>query len=170
MGSVPEARRNQRKNRQETPPSVPQTAEEPSVLARLRGDIAVLPKPLQVLVIMSNVIGVIGLIIAAVAYGTYTPDHVGDAAMKMSIPATGVMVGLYFLMFVVFSWLIVRNRTMGFSGLVLTNITLVIISWTMSQAHQWALAGFVFVFSITSLVLLFNPNSMNWYKQAYAAR
>lgn len=147
-----------------------QATGRPSLFNRLRGEYNVLPKPLQVLVIMSNLVGLIGLIVAIVAYGTYTPDHAGDAEMKMSVPATGVMVGLYFLMFLVFSLMIVRNRTMGFSGLVLTNITLVIISWTISQAGQWALAGFVFLFSVTSLVLLFNPNSLNWYKQAYASR
>lgn len=127
------------------------------------------PKPLQVLVLMSNAVGVIGLIAAVILYSTYTPQA-EDAQMAMSIPATGVMVGLYFFAFVLFGFLILKQKTMGFSGLVLTNVTLVIISWTISQAGQWVLAIAVFVFAVLSLAMMFNPRSLEWYKEAYTGR
>ena len=84
---------------------------------------AKLPSSLAALSVLAILVGAIGLVGAVALYAGYRPIE-GDAEVAMNVPVTGVMVGLYFLTFIVFGVLIIKGKTFGHSGLVLTNVIL----------------------------------------------
>lgn len=125
-----------------------------------------LPVTLAVLSWASLVISAVGIIATLIVYGTYSPQP-GDETVAMNVGVTGVMVGLYFFAFGLFGTMILRGKTWGMSGLVLTHITLLFITITVVKSGQWWLATIFGVVSIVSLALIFSAPSMNWYKQRF---
>lgn len=133
------------------------------------GSSAVLPQPLKVLSWMSIGVGVTGMIATAVLYATYKPQP-GDEGVVINVAATGGMMALYFAMFAVFGAMIVKGKTWGLSGLILTHLILLIITYTIVQSGQYLLAGATGLFAAVCLFLACNPQSMAWYQQRYAGR
>lgn len=129
----------------------------------------VLPKKLNLLAWSSIAIGVIGIIATVIIYSGYNPVE-GDEGVVMNIAVTGVMVGLYFFAFALFGWMILKGKTWGLSGLVLTHVILLIIMFTVSSSGQWWLAIIFGVVAGGSLYLALSKESMEWYKTRFEAR
>ncbi|WP_426721411.1 hypothetical protein [Corynebacterium auriscanis] len=130
---------------------------------------AKLPATLAALSMLAIAIGGIGLVGAVGLYTGYRPIE-GDAGVEMNVPVTGVMVGLYFLMFIVFGGLIIKGKTFGHSGLVLTNVILALITVTVVKSGALWLAVPMGLLALVSLALCFHPDSMNWYKTKFQER
>lgn len=130
---------------------------------------AVLPTQLGILSKLSMAVGVIGVIAAVVIYAGYTPGQ-GDETVEMNVAVTGVMVALYFFAFALFGWAITKGKTWGLSGLILTHVILLIITFTVIQSGQWWLAIVFGVLAAGSLYLALSRPSMQWYKKRYGLR
>ena len=130
---------------------------------------AKLPSTLAALSVLSMAIGTIGLVGAIALYAGYRPIE-GDAGVAMNVPITGVMVGLYFLTFIVFGGLIIKGKTFGHSGLVLTNVILALITVTVVKSGALWLAVPMGLLALVSLALCFHPASMDWYKNKFLER
>ncbi|UBI07431.1 hypothetical protein LA329_03780 [Corynebacterium falsenii] len=130
---------------------------------------SMLPKQLQILSKLSMTLGVLGIIAAVIIYSGYSPVK-GDEAVEMNVAVTGVMVALYFFTFALFGWAITKGKTWGLSGLILTHVILLIITYTVIQSGQWWLAIIFGVLAVGSLYLAFSRPSMEWYKKRYSLR
>ena len=130
---------------------------------------AKLPSSLAALSVLAIIVGAIGLVGAVALYAGYRPIE-GDAEVAMNVPVTGVMVGLYFLTFIVFGVLIIKGKTFGHSGLVLTNVILALITVTVVKSGALWLAVPMGLLALVGLALCFHPDSMNWYKNKFLER
>ncbi|KAB1504413.1 hypothetical protein F7230_04930 [Corynebacterium sp. 320] len=127
------------------------------------------PEHLTAASVFSAATGLVGVVHTAISYTHYTKVP-GDEQVHMNIPITGLALGLFFASFILFAVGLWFGKTWSYSALVLTNVILTIITFTIFKGGQIPL-GLVFTFIVLNFYyFLFCKESLNWYKQAYYER
>ena len=125
--------------------------------------------PLMVVVVFSVIVGVVGVAVTAWDYLTYEPVE-ADQGVVMNIAATGVALGIYFLLFIVFSALILWHKTFGYSGLLLTYVILAVITAAVFGGGNIPLGVVMGLSAAVNIILLFMPASRQWYQERFEER
>lgn len=128
-----------------------------------------MPTSLAVLSVISIVGGAVMALVFGIGYLNYEAPET-DEGVVMDMGATGPIVCLFFLSFVVIGIAILAGKTWGVSASIITNVILVPVAFSLFRSGQAGLGSAVAILVVVCLVLAFRGDSRQWLDAHYAER